>query len=172
MGVCGGEVICLKRVQQSLLNQSLDPPYQKFLNPPLIPIYRVSPSSNVRIMFKPPLNFLIVWAFMFNSILEPSQVLEFLGFFLNSMTMTVTLSHTKVENITQVCKDLLTRTQPTIREVAVVIGKLVASCPGVAMVPLFYRQLKKEKTVPLKFHHGNFDESIALSPVAESDLQW
>ena len=55
---------------------------------------------------------------------------------------------------------------------AVVIGKLVASCPGVAMVPLFYRQLKKEKTVPLKFHHGNFDESIALSPVAESDLQW
>ena len=88
------------------------------------------------------------------------------------MTMTVTLSHTKVENITQVCKDLLTRTQPTIREVAVVIGKLVASCPGVAMVPLFYRQLKKEKTAALKFHHGNFDESMALSPKAESDLQW
>ncbi|CAH3132147.1 unnamed protein product [Pocillopora meandrina] len=88
------------------------------------------------------------------------------------MTMTVTLSHTKVENITQVCKDLLTRTQPTIREVAVVIGKLVASCPGVAMVPLFSRQLKKEKTAALKFHHGNFDESMALSPKAESDLQW
>lgn len=51
------------------------------------------------------------------SILEPSQVLEFLGFVLNSMTMTVTLSHTKVENITQACKDLLTRTQPTIRDV-------------------------------------------------------
>ena len=86
--------------------------------------------------------------------------------------MTVTLSHTKAENITQICKDLLTRTQPTIREVAVVIGKLVASCPGVAMVPLFYRQLKKEKTAALKFHHGNFDESMALSPKAESDLQW
>ena len=35
---CGGEVICLKRVQQSFLNQSLDPPpppNQKFLDPPL-----------------------------------------------------------------------------------------------------------------------------------------
>ena len=50
---------------------------------------------------------------------------------------------------------------------AVVIGKLVASCPGVAMVPLFYRQLKKEKTAALKFHYGNFDESMALSPKAE-----
>ncbi|KAL9978098.1 hypothetical protein ACROYT_G015579 [Oculina patagonica] len=92
------------------------------------------------------------------SILEPSQVLEFLGFVLNSVTMTVTVSHAKAENIKHVGKDLLTRTQPTIREVAVVIGKLVASCPGVAMGPLFYRQLENEKTAVLKFHHGNFDE--------------
>ena len=106
------------------------------------------------------------------SILEPSQVLEFLGFVLNSVTMTVTLSHAKAENIKHVCKDLLTRTQPTIREVAVVIGKLVASCPGVAMGPLFYRQLENDKTAALKFHHGNFDESMVLSPTAKSDLQW
>ena len=33
---CGGEVICLKKVQQSFLNQSLDPPNQKFLDPPLL----------------------------------------------------------------------------------------------------------------------------------------
>ena len=30
-----GEVICLKKVQQSILNQSPPPPYQKFLDPPL-----------------------------------------------------------------------------------------------------------------------------------------
>ena len=88
------------------------------------------------------------------SILEPSQVLEFLGFVLNSVSMTVTLSHAKAENIKHVCKDLLTTTQPTIREVAVVIGKLVASFPGVAMIPLFYRQLENEKTAALKFRHG------------------
>ena len=104
--------------------------------------------------------------------LEQSQVLGFLGFFLNSVTMTVTLSHAKAENIKQVCKDLLTRTQPTIREVAVFIRKLVASCPGVAMGSLLYRQLENEKTAALKFHLGNFDESMVLSPTAESDLQW
>ena len=31
----GGEVICFKRVQQSFLNQRLDPPNQKFLDPPV-----------------------------------------------------------------------------------------------------------------------------------------
>ncbi|KAL9965154.1 hypothetical protein ACROYT_G028915 [Oculina patagonica] len=86
--------------------------------------------------------------------------------------MTVTVSHAKAENIKHVCKDLLTKTQPTIRKVAVVIGKLVASFPGVAMGPLFYRQLENEKTAALKFHHGNFDESMVLSPTAKSDLQW
>ena len=106
------------------------------------------------------------------SILEPSQALEFLGFVLNSVTMTVTLSHTKAENIKHVCKDLLTRTQPTIGEVAVVIGKLVASCPEVAMGSLFYRQLENDKIAEIKFHHGNFNESMVLSPTAKSDRQW
>ena len=78
----------------------------------------------------------------------------------------------KAENIKDVCKDLLTRTQPTIREVPIVIGKLVASCPGVTMGPLFDRQLENDKTKAFKFHHGNFDESMVLSPTAKSDLQW
>lgn len=69
-------------------------------------------------------------------------------------------------------QNLLTKKQPTIREVAVVIGKLVASCPGVHMGPLFYRQLENEKTTFLKLHYGNFDAKMVLSPTARSDLQW
>ena len=106
------------------------------------------------------------------SILEPSHVLEFLGFILNSVTMTVTLSHAKAANIKQECKNLLTEKQPTIRKVAVVIGKLVASCPGVHVGPLFYRQIENEKTTFLKIHYGNFDAKMVLSPTARSDLQW
>ena len=34
-GGCGGEVISYKNVQQSFLNQSLDPPNKKFLDLPL-----------------------------------------------------------------------------------------------------------------------------------------
>ena len=41
--------------------------------------------------------------------------------------MTVTLSRAKADNIKYFCHDILTRTQPTNREVTVVmIGKLVA----------------------------------------------
>ena len=47
----------------------------------------------------------------------------------------------------------------------------MASCPRVAMGPLFYRQLENDKKAALKFHHGNFDESM-VSPTAKSDLQW
>ena len=120
MGVCGGEVICLKGVQQSLLNESLDPPLSKI--PGSAPdshlqgITKLECENNVQATTK-LFNSLGLYVHPDKSILEPSQVLEFLGFVLNSMTMTVTLSHTKVENITQVCKDLLTRTQPTIRDV-------------------------------------------------------
>ena len=52
------------------------------------------------------------------------------------------------------------------------IGKRVASCPGATMGRMFYRQLENDKTAALKFHHGNFDESMVLSPTAKSDLQW
>ena len=106
------------------------------------------------------------------SILEPSHVLEFLGFILNSEAMTVTLSPVKAANIKQDCKNLLAKEQPTIREVAAVIGKRVASCPGVHMGPLFFRQLENEKTASLKLQYSNFDAKMVLSATARSGLQW
>ena len=50
----------------------------------------------------------------------------------------------------------------TIREVAVVTGKTVASCPSVPMGPLFFRQLENEKTTFLKLQYGNFDAKTLL----------
>ena len=106
------------------------------------------------------------------SVLEPSLIGSSVSRFglISCDPMTVTLSHAKAENINHVSKDLTTRTQPTIREVAVVIGKVVASCPGVAMGSLFYRQLENDKTAALKFHHGNFDESMVLPPTVSKSI--
>lgn len=81
------------------------------------------------------------------SILEPSHVLEFLGFILNSEAMIVTLSPVKAANIKQDCKNLLAKKQPASREAPAVIGKLAASCPGVHMGPLFFRQLENENSI-------------------------
>ena len=105
------------------------------------------------------------------SILEPSHVLEFLCFVLNSEAMTIPLSPVKAANIEQDCKNLLRKNHSTIRGVAVK-GKLVAICPGVHISPLFLRQLENEKTASLKLHYGNFDAKMVLSATARSYLQW
>ena len=52
------------------------------------------------------------------------------------------------------------------------IGKFVASFPGVMHAPLYYRQLEKEKNLALKFNKGNFDASVKLSTAARKELQW
>ena len=85
--------------------------------------------------------------------------------------MTITLSPVKDANIKQDCKNLLCKNHPTIRKVAVVIGKLVASCPGVHMGALFFRQLENEKMASLKLHYGSFDAKMVLLAIARSNLQ-
>lgn len=106
------------------------------------------------------------------SILEPSHVLEFLGFILNSEAMTVTLSPVKAENIKQDCKNRLAKKRPASGEAPAVIAKLAAGCPEVHMGPLFFRQLENKKTASFKLHSCNFDATMVLSATASSDLQW
>ena len=56
------------------------------------------------------------------SCLHPSQQLEYLGFVLNSVSMTVRLSHARVERVVQACEKLLSNSHPTILHLAEVIG--------------------------------------------------
>ena len=106
------------------------------------------------------------------SIFVPSKEIKMLGFILNSTTMTVHLTPEKKESIKSYCIELLEKQIFTIREIAKVIGKLVASFPGVMYGPLYYRQLEKEKILALKFNKGDFDASMKLSTAARKELQW
>ena len=65
-----------------------------------------------------------------NSVFIPSQKLTFLGFVLDSIAMTVTLTEEKLQRILSVCASLLKTQMPTIRQVAEVIGILVSNFPG------------------------------------------
>ena len=106
------------------------------------------------------------------SIFEPTQEIEFLGFWLNSVLMTVKLTERKASTIKVMCVDLLLIKKPSIRTVAKLIGKLVSSFPGVMYGKLFYRVLDNEKTLALKQHAGDFEAHMKLSNVAKEDLQW
>ena len=106
------------------------------------------------------------------SVFQPCQEIQFIGFVINSRTMTISLPSSKVSDILAQCKKLTTCPTPTIMHVAKVIGKLVAPLPAVPYGHLHYRLLDIEKANALKRHKGNFDAEMRLSGTALSDLRW
>ena len=61
---------------------------------------------------------------------------------------------------------------PTIREVAQVLGLIVSSFPGVAYGTLHYRYLERDKTSALKTSNWNFDAKMCISSSASQELKW
>ena len=106
------------------------------------------------------------------SVLIPTQRLTFLGFVLDSQSMTVTLTGEQAVKVKEACQRLLQEKAITIREVAKVLGLLTSSLPGVLYGPLHYRSLEMDKTQALKSNQGNFDSIMALSGEAVADLHW
>ena len=106
------------------------------------------------------------------SVLVPTQELEFLGFLLNSISMSVHLPPRKATYVRQACEDLLHQHNPTIREVAHVIGLIVSSFPGVQYGELYYRYLEQDKIQALQDNRGDYDGPTSLSQEARCDLHW
>ena len=106
------------------------------------------------------------------SIFAPTQIIVFLGFTLNSITMTVTPTHDKVMKTRQCCLALLAKQPPTIQDLAEVIGILVANFPGVEFGPLHYRNLEKDKVQALTASKGSYQGLVQLSKKSLKELQW
>ena len=101
------------------------------------------------------------------SVLEPTQTIQFLGFVIDSVAMTVKLPPSKSAN-----QNLVLNCNPTIREVAQVIGLIVSSFPAVQYAQLHYRTLESEKIHALKVNAGNYESTMTLSQMAKTELTW
>lgn len=106
------------------------------------------------------------------SVTLPTQVIVHLGFVLNSISMTVSLTKEKIDNITRLGQDIISRRSCSIREHAQLIGTLVSCSSGVEYVPLYYKQLEIEKIDALKKYQGSFEAQMQLSDLAKSDIRW
>lgn len=106
------------------------------------------------------------------SVLHPTQRIQYLGFIIDSVSMTVTLTPERVESVKQSCSEALKSRVLSVRTLAQVIGKIVASFPAVKHGPLHYRHLDWDKTEALKMHKGNFDCPVRLSEAAKTELEW
>ena len=113
------------------------------------------------------------WPHDLKSVTEPTQILEHLGFVLNSLTMTVSLSDEKFDKLYQLSQRILESEKVSIRLVASLIGIMASFCPGVEYGQLYYRQIEIEKTIALKIARGDFDQNMILShDKAKNDIKW
>ena len=104
--------------------------------------------------------------------MTPTQIIQHLGFVLNSIDMTVSISVEKRNKFCDVATTIFQQNMPSIRSVAQLIGMMVACFPGVEYGPLFYRQVDRDKTAALKANLGDFDKKMSLSPTARDDIKW
>ena len=106
------------------------------------------------------------------SVLTPSRIITFLGFSIDSITMTVSLPSEKVDAILAAIQACQTSSEISIRQFAALVGKLTASLPGNRYGQVFLKQLEIAKTRSLCRNNFNFDALIKLDLLVKEELQW
>ena len=105
------------------------------------------------------------------SVLSPMQEVEFLGFLLNSNHMTVSLPPQKIHSIQRLARKMLGKESTSVRDLASLVGTMVAAHPAVLPAPLHYRKLEMAKISALK-RGCTYDSRIAVDHSMRSDLAW
>ena len=106
------------------------------------------------------------------SVLDPTQIITFLGFIISSKQMTVQLTLEKREKIRSFASRILNNESTTLIVLAEFIGLLVASGPGVHQAALHYKGLEIERDQMLKCNNRNYNCTISLSRDARADVVW
>ena len=111
------------------------------------------------------------------SLLNPTQVVEFLGFQINSLTMTFNLPSEKGRKIQQEAANLLKSQSISARHLAVFIGKVVAASRAITHAPLHYRALQRALNSATSEHNplecsDKFDSQVTLNSEMITDLHW
>jgi len=105
------------------------------------------------------------------SVLEPHEMIRFLGFMINSKTMRLSLPEEKIERVIRKCEEIL-QIRPSILQIAELVGMLVAASPATKYGMLYTKQLEIEKTEALTGNYGNYSRKMFLSDLAREDVNW
>ena len=105
------------------------------------------------------------------SVVVPTQQIVFVGFLLCSFSMTVKLPPEKCQGLIVLCKEMLGAKTITIRKFAQLIGKCVATEPGVQYAALYYKTMKSERDHALKVNRGNFDAKMCITLSSRECIQ-
>ena len=106
------------------------------------------------------------------SIFVPARSIEYLGFVIDSQSMTISLTKKKKACIKQLCHEVLQEELLIIRKIARLLAKFTSSFSAVHFGPLHYRSLEQDKILALKFAKGNFDKKMKVSQAGKMDILW
>ena len=106
------------------------------------------------------------------SLFSPTQTLEFLGFVINSSTMTIRLTESKKQAVHDLCLTALNLRKIKIRFLAKILGKFSSSLIGAPLGKLHYRSLERTKIQALKVHKGNYEKFTDLTDSCKKELTW
>ena len=85
--------------------------------------------------------------------------------------MMISLPSQKLTSLVKSVRQLADGTQTPLREIAQVLGTMVATHPAILPAPLYYRQLEWTKTFYLNRGHS-YDDTVPISEDIQSDLRW
>ena len=104
-------------------------------------------------------------------ILHPQQRIEFLGFCVDSTTMTLSLPQHKVLKIEKECRHLRNQGEVSARQLAHIIGLLNATNPAVLPARMHYRSLQRLKNRTLGSSR-DFDQRTRLDVESLDDISF
>ena len=99
-------------------------------------------------------------------ILTPCRQLEFLGFIVDSLTLSLYVPSDKVSKIKKECRHMLNKQRVSARNLAHIIGLLSSVTPAVLQAPLHYRGLQRLRSSALRLFnpkHPDYDITVPLS---------
>ena len=111
------------------------------------------------------------------SLLIPTQLIEFLGFQINSCNLRLSLPLKKGKKIQQDANKLLQRQALSAKEPAIFIGKVTATSRALWQVPLHYRALQRQFNSAIagnnsQEHTDKHAAQVLMNEEMRRDLQW
>ena len=104
--------------------------------------------------------------------LLPVHVIEYLGFLIDSVTMTIRLTPLKRQKVLSIISEIISSKSLLIRDLAKLFGTLESTLPGVQFGRLHVWHLQQDKNEALRNSQGNYNSPCKLSDNSYKELKW
>lgn len=103
---------------------------------------------------------------------DPSQVMEYIGLNINTLTMTFSLPEKKASDIKRCCQSALKKRAVTLREMALLLGNFNWAAAAVDFAQSHFRGFQAFYILNLRSAGGDLGLNVELDRESMADLRW